>query len=154
MQMQKSDGTSFYPQTHVQAVEGLDDFTAPVKSVNGKTGTVNLTAADVGAAVPGDIPDVPVTSVNGQTGEVEISALDVGAYDESQVDTLLDVKVDKVTGKGLSANDYTDAEKEKVKQIDDKQDKIIVSPNGSKFIISVADDGTLSTELYEEGSEE
>lgn len=58
-----------------------------VQSVNGKVGTVVLTAADVGAATPADvaevdnkvstkygpdnIPPYPVTSVNGKTGAVD-----------------------------------------------------------------------------------
>lgn len=36
------------------------------------------------------------------------------AYTKSEVDTELDKKVDKVTGKGLSTNDYTTAEKTKL----------------------------------------
>ena len=37
-----------------------------------------------------------------------------GYYDKTEVDGLLDDKVDKVSGKGLSANDYTTAEKNKL----------------------------------------
>jgi hypothetical protein len=37
-----------------------------------------------------------------------------GYYDKSEVDGLLDDKVDKVSGKGLSTNDYTTAEKNKL----------------------------------------
>ena len=37
-----------------------------------------------------------------------------GYYDKTEVDGLLDDKVDKVSGKGLSTNDYTDAEKTKL----------------------------------------
>lgn len=50
---------------------------APVSSVNNKTGAVSLTASDVGA-----LPDsytAPVSSVNGQTGAVVLTAADVGA---------------------------------------------------------------------------
>lgn len=66
-----------------------------VDSVNGKTGVVILTAADVGAVAPGDdvsdlnndagyitaadVPDAPVTSVNAKTGDVVLTASDVGA---------------------------------------------------------------------------
>lgn len=38
-------------------------------------------------------------------------------YDKTQIDTKLNTKVDKVEGKGLSTNDYDNAEKEKVKNI-------------------------------------
>jgi len=66
----------------------------PVQSVNGKTGAVNLGAADVGAlpdttVIPsktsqltndsGFLTSAPVTSVNGKTGTVNLTASDVGA---------------------------------------------------------------------------
>lgn len=44
-------------------------------------------------------------------------------------------KVDKVSGKGLSTNDYTSTDKEKV-------NKIITSGNGTKFL---SNDGTYKT---------
>ncbi len=43
----------------------------PVKSVNGKTGDVTLTPADIGVSYP-------VTSVNGKTGNVTLTPADVG----------------------------------------------------------------------------
>lgn len=46
-----------------------------VTSVNGRTGAVTLTAADVGAVAAGEA----VTSVNGKTGAVALAAADVGA---------------------------------------------------------------------------
>lgn len=74
-----------------------------VDSVNGQTGTVVLTAADVGAGTyskpsggipasdlaPGAIPTVPVQSVNGKTGSVVLDASDVGAATESYVDSAI-----------------------------------------------------------------
>lgn len=41
--------------------------------------------------------------------------------------TALDAKVDKVTGKGLSANDYTTAEKNKLSEIEAQANKTIIS---------------------------
>ncbi|UAK17549.1 hypothetical protein [Sporolactobacillus terrae] len=165
-QINDEQGNSIYPQTHAQAVVGLNAAITDgqaVKSVNSKTGIVQLTAADIGAATPGDIPDVPVNSVSGKTGDVLLNKSDVGLDQVNNTADMdkpisyiqqiaLDDKVDKVEGKGLSTNDYTDYDKEKVEQIDDKQDRILVSQNGSKFILIVGDDGTLSTEAYEEGS--
>jgi hypothetical protein len=54
---------------------------APVDSVNGKTGVVVLSAADVGALPDSYDPGInyPVTSVNTKTGAVVLSASDVGA---------------------------------------------------------------------------
>lgn len=40
------------------------------------------------------------------------------------VDNALQAKVDKIPGKGLSTNDYSNAEKEKVAQIDNKVEKV------------------------------
>ena len=42
---------------------------------------------------------------------------------QTQLDTALDSKVDKVAGKGLSTNDYTNADKSKIGTIGDKLDK-------------------------------
>lgn len=53
------------------------DYSSPVASVNGKTGTVVLTAADVGALPSGYT--APVTSVNGKSGAVTIDPSEVGA---------------------------------------------------------------------------
>lgn len=62
----------------------------------------NLTAADVGA--------IPTTAIahdlNGSAEDMVVS--------QAVVRELNDSKVDKVTGKGLSTNDYTNAEKAKV----------------------------------------
>ena len=48
-------------------------------SINGHTLTGNQTAEQLGLATPSDIPSVPVQSVNGKTGAVELTAADVGA---------------------------------------------------------------------------
>ena len=86
---------------------------APVTSVNSKTGAVNLTASDVGAlpsstSIPSKTSDLtndsgflssavttfngqsgavtysaPVSSVNGQTGAVSLTATDVGALPDT-----------------------------------------------------------------------
>lgn len=46
-----------------------------------------------------------------------------GNVTTSQLNTALDSKVDKVAGKGLSTNDYTTADKNKINLIDSKLDK-------------------------------
>lgn len=71
-----------------QMVDGGGD--AAVESVNGQTGAVVLTAADVGA-LPDTYtpPAAPVASVNGQTGAVTLTAADVGALpDDTELLTI------------------------------------------------------------------
>lgn len=69
-----------------------------VQSVNGKVGTVVLTAADVGALPDTYVPPAPpVTSVNTKTGEVVLSASDVGAATPADV-SAVDAKVDAKYG--------------------------------------------------------
>ena len=58
-----------------------DTYTAPVSSVNGKTGAVTLAAADV-QALP-DTYTAPVSSVNGKTGAVTLAAADVHALPDT-----------------------------------------------------------------------
>ena len=83
---QHQDLSSYAKKTDIPEV--------PVKSVNGKTGNVQLSASEVGA-LPADtkiptkvseltndkgyLTEVPVTSVNNKTGDVKLSASDVGA---------------------------------------------------------------------------
>ena len=66
-----------------------------------------------------------VTSVSGRTGAVTLTKTDVGLGNvdntsdankpiSTATQAALDLKVDKVTGKGLSTNDYTTAEKTKL----------------------------------------
>ncbi|ECR7610295.1 hypothetical protein F2C03_07015 [Salmonella enterica] len=61
-----------------------DTYTAPVSSVNGKTGAVTLAAADV-HALPDTYtpPAAPVSSVNGKTGAVTLAAADVHALPDT-----------------------------------------------------------------------
>ena len=73
-------------------------------------------------------PAPPVQTVNGRTGSISISAADLGLENvqntsdadkiiSTRTQTALDTKVDKVTGKVLSTNDYTSAEKTKLAAI-------------------------------------
>ena len=75
-----------------------DPATNLVQSVNGKQGVVVLNATDVNAD---------------PTGSASQALQDAKDY----TDTGLSTKVDKVAGKGLSANDYTTPEKNKLADI-------------------------------------
>lgn len=105
---------------------------APVTSVNGKTGAVTLSASDVGALPSStQIPSISglatETYVNNKVAGIVNSApetldtlneLAAALGDDpnfaTTVATQIGGKVDKVNGKGLSTNDYTTAEKNKL----------------------------------------
>ena len=81
-------------QSQIDGIPGA--VPAPVDSVNGKTGVVVLSAADVGALPNSYDPGInyPVTSVNGKTGNVTLNYSDVGAKPSSYK-----APVDSVNGK-------------------------------------------------------
>lgn len=65
----------------------------------------------------------------------EVAGIDVSnIYNKDEVDSALENKVEKVDGMGLSTNDYSDADKEKVDSI----------PSDAKFTDTVYDDTELS----------
>ncbi len=102
---QDEDGNSI---KDTYATVAYVDSKAGVVSVNGKAGVVELDAEDVGA-LPADTP-IPT----------KLSDLDndEGFVKESDLETTLLNYVEKETGKGLSTNDYTNADKNKVDSID------------------------------------
>ena len=65
------------------------EITGGVNSVNGKTGTVNLNADDVGALPVNYMP--PVWSVNGQVHNVNLDARDVRALPDTYIPPVLSV---------------------------------------------------------------
>ena len=77
------DAQSPTPEEQQQARDNIG-IAYPVDSVNGQTGTVVLTATDVGA-LPDTYtpPAAPVDSVNGQTGTVVLDYSDVGALPDT-----------------------------------------------------------------------
>lgn len=107
----------------------------PVDSVNGKTGAVKLTASDVGA-LPSNttIPSIDGLATrtyvdNKVAGIVNSAPETLDTLNElatalgndpnfaTTVATEIGTKVDKVSGKGLSTNDYTTTEKNKLSGI-------------------------------------
>ena len=134
--------------------------TAPVTSVNTKTGAVVLSASDVGAyTLPsGGIPksdlssavqtslgkadtalqSAPVTSVNSKTGAVTLSASDVGALPDSTtfVSTVNgqsgDVTVNVPTKTSDLTNDsgFITASQAPVTSVDGKTGEVTVMPSG------------------------
>lgn len=94
----KAVDASGKPTAWAVAVAGTDYLkTAPVTSVNGKTGVVTLGKSDVGLGNVDNVrqysatnpPPYPVTSVNGQTGVVTLTASELGAATTSDIHTAL-----------------------------------------------------------------
>jgi hypothetical protein len=113
-----------------RSLSGIDDIEIPVTSVNNKIGDVLLSADDVGAIAymaqnlteeqkaqarsnigAGD--STFSGSYNDLTERPEIPSID-GLASEDYVSQQVSGKVDKIEGKGLSTNDFTDKEKEKL----------------------------------------
>jgi len=109
---------------------GTIEIHSAVDSVNGKTGEVTLTASDVGAlpddtTIPSKTSDLDndsnfVVDANYVHTDNNYDATAKGIVDG--VTAALADKVDKVQGKGLSTNDYTDADKAEVAKVADKAD--------------------------------
>jgi hypothetical protein len=95
---------------------------APVDSVNGKIGVVVLNKADIGL------------------GNVDNTS-DANKPISTATQTALDLKVDKVTGKGLSDENYTLTEKNKLAGIATNANNY-VHPNHSGDVVSVGDGTT------------
>ena len=77
-----------------------------------------------------------LTMIKNKLDGIEVGA-EVNPYSKTQLDNMLDDKVDKVAGKGLTQNDFTDEYKNKVDNVIDdvsqlqtgKQDKLVAGGN-------------------------
>ena len=106
-----ADGKALvYNSTSQKLVYGDVANSGAVKSVNGKTGDVTITKSDVGLG----------------------NVLNVASYSITETNNIVNTKVNKVEGKELSDNNYTDIDKAKV-------DLIITDNIGNKFL---SDDGS------------
>lgn len=127
-----------------QISTAISEIDYPVDSVNGKTGAVMLTANDVGA-----LPvDTEIPSISGLATETYVDSKVAGIVDSAPetlntlnelsaalgddpnfattIATQIGGKVDKVSGKGLSTNDYTTGEKNKLAGIAAGANKTII----------------------------
>lgn len=68
-------------------------------------------------------------------------------YTKTEVDNLLDTKVDKVTGKGLSTEDYTSEEKTKLSGIEAQANKTVVVQTTGSSTTYVMSQNIVTTEL-------
>ena len=93
-----------------------------VTSVAGKTGAVTLSKSDVGLGNVNNTSDANKPISNATQNALNLKA------DTSAVNTALAGKVDKVAGKGLSENDFTDTLKDKLDGISEQANKVEITP--------------------------
>ncbi len=122
---------------NIQIIEEVEEITISIQEISRTSELINdgqdgvhpfITAEDVAGGA--------VESVNGQTGVVVLDAQDVGAYTTTEIDTIANTKVDKVVGKGLSTNDYTDVDKNKLAGAEltaNKQNNLNIDGTGTKY---------------------
>ena len=68
-------------------------------------------------------------------------------YNKTETNALLDTKVDKVSGKGLSTEDYTAADKTKLANIESEANKTIVEQTTGTSTLSVMSQDAVTTQL-------
>lgn len=122
----KADKTTTYTKTEVDGK--LSSLDTGVISVNEKTGTVVLNA-----------DDIDDTETNNKFVSAAEKATWNGKANVSYVDTEVGKKVDKVTGKGLSTNDFTTTLKDKLDGIDSgAQTNVIeiIKRNGTNLTVT------------------
>ena len=71
----------------------------------------------------------------------------IDAYTKAEVDGFLNNKVNKEAGKGLSANDYTTAEKDKLAGVEAQANKTVVDAELSNFSINPVQNKVIKAEL-------
>ena len=103
-----------------------------LKTLIGPQGVQGIQGEKGDRGIPGKIQSV----TSGDNGKILVDGESVVVYDDSEIKEEIGGKVDKAIGKGLSSNDYTDAEKNKLanlsnyddteikKDINDKVDKV------------------------------
>lgn len=86
--------------------------------------------------------------VNNSWELIGIQKIDLSDYyNKTQTDNLLNDKVDKVTGKGLSTEDYTTAEKTKLSNIEAEANKTVVVQTTGSSTTDVMSQNIVTTEL-------
>lgn len=127
------NGSQDYKRNDLIVVKYTKDAASSVESVclevikgTATTGTATDPAYNPGSILNGDLEAifplyrVPIVGIAVQEPE---AMFEISDNFDKRLKKLASEKVDKVAGKGLSANDYTDAEKEKLKGIADGANK-------------------------------
>ena len=88
-----------------------------LKTLIGPQGVQGIQGEKGDRGIPGKIQSV----TSGDNGKILVDGESVVVYDDSEIKEEIGGKVDKVQGKGLSSNDYTDEEKTKLEGLQDGQ---------------------------------
>ncbi len=117
--IQKSDLSSYYNKTEINNL-----LSAKVNSSDLSTVATSGSYNDLS-----NKPIIPTktSDLTNDSNFISSSDLSNNYYNKTEVDNLLDTKVDKVTGKGLSTEDYTTAEKTKLAGIESEANKTVVA---------------------------
>ena len=130
----KQLSTNDYTNEDKEKLKSIDNKLEAKNIIEGKN--INIDTQGNNVIISG--PDIVSSSWGNITGEIE---------KQEDLKVKLDSKVDKVDGKQLSTNDYTDEDKEKLKSIDSKLEakniiegkNIEISVNENNVIISAND---------------
>lgn len=112
-------------------VSATTDLTSAVTNANSAVQSVTVDSADTNYLSAGKTGttvtlDVKVGTVTGETTTTGLAAANDVRTAINNLNTNIDNKVDKVDGKGLSTNDYTTAEKNKLAGIEEKAEVNII----------------------------
>lgn len=117
--IQKTDLSNYYNKTEINNL-----LSAKVNSSDLSTVATSGSYNDLS-----NKPTIPTktSDLTNDSNFISSSDLSNNYYNKTQTDNLLDTKVDKVTGKGLSTEDYTTAEKTKLAGIESEANKTVVA---------------------------
>ena len=144
----KADKVHKHSTADITGLDAALNEAGKVKSVNGQTDTVTIAA-------------VPSGGTAGQVLKKTSTGYDWGTDNDTQPDLTpyakmadLDEKVDKVSGKGLSTNDYTTDEKNKLAGVEENANNYTLPTASAQMLggvkvgdgISVSADGEISVQ--------
>ena len=147
----KSDNVTLKGKAHVHTNKSVID----ALSKDSATGNLMFEGKPIsggGVSAWGDISDKPFETIgNGlevdENGVISATGGTVDAYTKGQTDNLLNNKVDKVDGKGLSSNDYTTEEKDKLSGIEAGANKTTVDSELSDTSTNPVQNKVITTKL-------
>ena len=106
--------------------------------VNGEWEAIGMEKTDLSNYYNKQEVDAAIANAGGHAAD---------AYTKAEVDGFLNNKVNKEAGKGLSANDYTTAEKDKLAGVEAQANKTVVDAELSNFSINPVQNKVIKAEL-------